>query len=442
VEQPLLQALFEDTEPRPLTVSELNAEVRALVERGFASVWVEGEVVDFKKYSSGHWYFSLNDGDAQVKCVCFRGTNFRIRFRPENGVTVRVRGRITFWEARGELKLQVESLEPAGEGALRAAFEQIKTRLEREGLFAEEIKRPIPFFPRRVGVVTSDSGAAFHDIVTVLARRARSVSIVLAPAHVQGEGAADSLRRAVNALNRYNSTLTVTERIDVLIIGRGGGSAEDLWAFNDEALARAIRASEIPVISAVGHEIDWTIADLIADLRAATPSAAAEIVAAREEDILATLRSSEERLIGLISHRVADARSATEGASSELSGRFAFVVQAADSRLSGISSRLSPLVLRASVAGLNNRVESLDQRRRVAMDRGMKTRGEGLAVCVAKLDALSPLGVLTRGYSITEGEDGRIIRDASTVARGDKLKIRLERGKLNAEVLSSEKNDG
>ncbi len=442
MEQPLLQALFEDTEPRPLTVSELTAEVRALVERSLASVWVEGEVVDFKKYSSGHWYFNLNDGDAQIKCVCYRGTNFRIRFRPENGVTVRVRGRITFWEARGELKLQVESLEPAGEGALRAAFEQIKARLEAEGLFADELKRPIPFFPRRVGVITSESGAALHDILTVLTRRARSVSIVFAAAQVQGEGAADSLRRALNALNRYNSGLPNAERIDVLILGRGGGSAEDLWAFNDEALARAIRASEIPVISAVGHEIDWTIADLIADLRAATPSAAAEVVAAREEDILTTFRSGEERLTDLIVHRLEDARLAIEAASDGLSSRFAYAVQTSNSRFAGIQSRLTPLVLRSTVAGLRNRVDSLDQRRRATIDRALTARGEKLAVCAAKLDALSPLGVLTRGYSITQAEDGRVIRDASSVAAGDKLKIHLERGKLSAEVLSSEKGDG
>jgi exodeoxyribonuclease VII large subunit len=283
LEGPLLQALFDLEERRPWTVSELNAQVRASVERQFASVWVEGEVVDFKQFSSGHWYFNLNDGSAQLKCVCWKGTNFKIRFRPQNGITVRVRGRLTFWEQKGELKLTVDSLEPSGEGALRAAFEQIKAALDAEGLFAPELKRPLPFFPQRIGVVTSRSGAAYHDIVNVLTRRARSVSIVFAAAQVQGEGAADSIRRALAALNRYNASLDVCDRIDVLIVGRGGGSAEDLWAFNDERLARAIRASSIPVISAVGHEIDWTICDLIADERAATPSAAAEMVAAREE---------------------------------------------------------------------------------------------------------------------------------------------------------------
>jgi exodeoxyribonuclease VII large subunit len=292
--EPLFQMLFEQpeaaAEPKPLTVSELNAQVRIAVEKGFASVWVEGEVVGFMQASSGHWYFNLNDGDSQIKCVCWKGTNYRVRFRPQNGITVRVRGRITFWETKGELKLVVDSLEPSGEGALRAAFEQIKAKLEGEGLFAPEKKRPIPFFPRRVAVVTSRTGAAYHDIHTVLTRRARSVSILLLPALVQGEGSADSVRQAIVDANAFNRRLAGSDRIDVLIVGRGGGSAEDLWAFNDEMLARAIRASEIPVISAVGHEIDWTIADLICDLRAATPSAAAEIVAGREEDILYTIK--------------------------------------------------------------------------------------------------------------------------------------------------------
>ncbi len=291
----LLQSLFDESEHRPLTVSELNAEVRSAIERQFGSVWVEGEIVNFTAAASGHWYFNLNDGTAQIKAVCWKGSNYRIRFKPQNGITVRVRGRISFYEARGETQIVVESLEPAGEGALRAAFEQIKAKLEREGLFAPELKRPIPFFPRRVAVVTSRTGAAYHDIHHMLTRRARSVSILLAPTLVQGEGAADSIRKAVEDINSYSHGLPEAEKIDVMIVGRGGGSAEDLWAFNDEMLARAIRLSEIPIISAVGHEIDWTISDLIADLRAATPSSAAEIVAGREEDIFADLKTAETR---------------------------------------------------------------------------------------------------------------------------------------------------
>ncbi|KXK04739.1 MAG: exodeoxyribonuclease VII large subunit, partial [Acidobacteria bacterium OLB17] len=248
----LFDAILEDEgereRPRPLTVSELNLEIGARLEAHFSNVWVEGEVVNFKVASSGHWYFDLNDGTSQIRCACWKGTNFRIRFRPKNGICVRVRARVNFWRERGELSLTVESLEPSGEGALAAAYQQIFERLEREGLFAPELKRPLPFFPQRIGVVTSKSGAAFHDILSVITRRARSVSIVLAPARVQGEGAADSVRRALAALNEYNGRLDKASKLDVIIVGRGGGSAEDLAAFNDEMLARAIRASDVPVI--------------------------------------------------------------------------------------------------------------------------------------------------------------------------------------------------
>lgn len=418
-----------------MTVSELNSEVRGAIERKFSSVWVEGEVVGFSRPSSGHWYFNLNDGDAQVKCVCWKTTNFRIRFRPENGVTVRVRGRLTVYEPRGEYQLVVDSLEPSGEGALRAAYEQIRGRLESEGLFAEELKRPIPFFPRRVGVVTSRSGAAFHDIVTVLTRRAQSVRIVLAAAHVQGEGAADTIRRAIKYLNEYNHRIEPSERLDVLIVGRGGGSGEDLWAFNDEALARAIRASEIPVISAVGHEIDTTIADLVADLRAPTPSAAAEMVAAREEDIVYTFSAGEQRLTALIAHRLSDHAARLDSANAGLEFGSQQRITTARDAFSGVVSRLSSDKLRAKSTSLGGKLDSLTTRASVATQRHSARCGEMLGVQMAKLDTLSPLAVLTRGYSITQTEDGCILREPGQVKKGDRLKIQLERGKLDAEVL-------
>ena len=434
----LLDALFDETERRPMTVSELNAEVRGAVEKRFSSVWVEGEVVGFMQASSGHWYFNLNDGESQIKCVCWKGTNFRVRFRPQNGITIRIRGRLTFWETKGELKLVVDSLEPSGEGALRAAFEQIKAKLEAEGLFADELKRSIPYFPRRVAVVTSRTGAAYHDIHNVLTRRARSVSILLIPAVVQGEGSAESIRQAIADVNNYNALLDAVRRIDVLIVGRGGGSAEDLWAFNDELLARAIRSSAIPVISAVGHEIDWTIADLICDLRAATPSAAAEIVAGREEDIVATIRSGETRMSSAVEYKMLNAISTTRDAISRLQTGFAAASQLARDRHAHISGRLTPATLAARTSAANNSLDMLAQRRTSAMNRGLAARSEKLGLQIGKLDALSPLSVLARGYSITQNEDGRILRDAAAAKPGDKLKIRLERGKLNAEVLSSE----
>lgn len=421
-----------------MTVSELNAEVREALERQFASVWVEGEVVNFTAHASGHWYFNLNDGDSQIKCVCWKGTNYRIRFKPQNGVTVRLRGRLSFYEARGETQIVVESLEPSGEGALAAAYQQIKAKLDAEGLFAEELKRPIPFLPRKVGVITSKTGAAYHDILTVLTRRAQSVSVLLIPALVQGEGSADSIRSAVNGVNEYNRTLDENERIDVLIVGRGGGSAEDLWAFNDEMLARAIRASEIPVISAVGHEIDVTIADFVADMRAATPSAAAEIVAGREEDIVRGLHACEERLISILDYKMLDARTSVSEATNNLQYSFSASVQRANSRFADVASRLTPATLTAKAVSIRNLLDTVEQRRKFAIEQALNLRSESLKLQMAKLDALSPLAVLTRGYSITQSEDGAILRDASAVKPGEKLKIRLERGKLNAEVLSSE----
>lgn len=421
-----------------MSVSELNSEVRALLERQFGSVWVEGEVVSFTQASSGHWYFNLNDGTSQIRCVCWKGTNYRVRFKPQNGITVRVRGKLTLYAAKGEFQLVVESLEPSGEGALRAAFEQIKATLDAEGLFAPELKRQIPFLPRRVGVITSRTGAAFWDILNVLTRRAKSVSILLAPTFVQGEGAADSIRQAVLDLNAYNLIVAESERIDVLIVGRGGGSAEDLWAFNDEMLARAMRSSLIPVISAVGHEIDWTISDLIADLRAATPSAAAEMVAGREEDIVYDLYLSEERLFGLIERKMVEIGTQTANSVIQLESGFAASLQRANMRFADLAARLTPATLKAKAVALASNIHLLEQRCGTALSRNLQSKEEALNVQMAKLNALSPLAVLTRGYSITETASGSVLRDARNTKPGDKLKIQLERGKLDAEVLKSE----
>ena len=438
MDNPLLQTLFEEPERRPLSVSELNAEVRGALERQFSNIWVEGEVVNFVAASSGHWYFNLNDGSAQIKCVCWKGTNFRIRFKPQNGITVRVRGKISFYPARGETQIVVESLEPSGEGALRAAFEQIKASLEREGLFAPELKRPLPFFPRKVAVVTSSTGAAYHDIYNVLTRRAGTVSIVLVPTLVQGEGAADSIRKAVCDTNEYNLTLPDTDKIDVMIVGRGGGSAEDLWAFNDEQLARAIRSSSIPVISAVGHEIDWTIADMVADLRAPTPSAAAEIVAGREIDLINGLISAEQTLSQLISYRVLETRGDVDGVIGRMNESFAVGFRTIRDRYNLSASRLTPQTVMARLAAAESRLTLLDHRRKAEAKRCVNAKIDALKLQIAKLDALSPLAVLIRGYSITQAVDGRVLRDPSETKPGDRLVIRLEKGKLDAEVIAAE----
>ena len=457
-DHPLLAALFEaEDERRPFTVSELNAEIKAAVERQFASVWVEGEVVDFRRAASGHWYFNLNDGSAQLKCVCWKGTNFKVRFKPENGLMVRVRGRLDYWAAKGELKLNVESLEPFGEGALMVAFEQIKAKLAAEGLFDEAIKRMLPPFPRRIGVVTSPTGAALHDILTVLKRRARTVSVVLVPTQVQGETAGEQIARAIATVNEYCGGCLDDERIDVLIVGRGGGSAEDLWAFNEEIVARAIRASAIPVISAVGHEVDFTIADFVADLRAATPSAAAELVAQAETELCERIDRRFGKLKDLMEMRLLNTRNEVQGLSSasvfaDFPARVAGLrfrvdqaefhakiakdakVRRAGDRLSAIAARLAPVGLSAKVSENRKRLALLEHRSATAASGMTESRHHDLERAMAKLDALSPLSVLTRGYSITQKPGGEIVRDAHQTTAGERLNVRLSRGELEVDV--------
>src|SRR5881392_3216015 len=251
--QPLLASLFDETERQPVSVSELTASIRSALEKRFASVWVEGEISNFRAQNSGHWYFTLKDEFAQMRCACYRSSNQRIRFRPEDGLQMRARGRVSVYEQKGEYQLIVEALEPVGAGALQLAFEQTKARLQAEGLFAAELKRAIPIFPRRIGVVTSPSGAALRDIINVISRRTRSVHLLVAPARVQGDGAAGEIAQAIKILNEHHVRGSHDNGIDVIIVGRGGGSIEDLWAFNEEAVARAIRNSVIPLISGVGH---------------------------------------------------------------------------------------------------------------------------------------------------------------------------------------------
>jgi exodeoxyribonuclease VII large subunit len=406
----LLDSLFDDQKARPLSVSELTAEVKIELERRFASVWVEGEIVNFIEANSGHWYFNLNDGFSQIKAVCFRGTNFRIRFKPANGQSVRVRGRISVFEKRGEYQLLADSLEPAGEGALKAAYEQIKIRLESEGLFAQERKRALPFFPKRVGVITSPSGAVIHDIMNVLTRRTRSVSVVLVPVRVQGETAGEEVAAAIKLTNKFNEKTIEKNGIDVLIVARGGGSAEDLWAFNEESVARAIYGSKIPVISAIGHETDVTIADLVADLRAPTPSAAAELVAVHEAELANYISDQERTLSKLLSWKLLEAKNDVQ------------------------ALRLAPVFARfpQKIKDLNRSLGDFQARgEKLLRDRWAKA-DERLKVGMASLDALSPLGVLRRGYSITYKENGRVLTKAADALKAEKIKVQLARGSVEA----------
>lgn len=457
MDQPLLASLFEAIEPRAVSVSELSADIKAALERQFSYVWVEGEIVNFVEAASGHWYFSLTDGDSFLKAACFKGQNYRIRFKPSNGLQVRCLGRITLYDRRGEYQLMVDSLEPVGEGALTVAFEQIKAKLMREGLFDEELKRPIPPFPRRVGIVTSPTGAAVHDILTVLDRRARSVDVVIIPAQVQGEGAAKQIADAIRLANEYCKGCLEDARIDVLIVGRGGGSAEDLWAFNEERVARAIRGSAIPVISAVGHEIDFTIADMAADLRAPTPSAAAEIVAQSESEVLRRIGQLTGDLtrgieyLMLAAHadlqslemapvftefpaRVRDMQYEVEDRFADAEAAILARIERQDERLRSVACRLSPAHLSARAAGISERLSLLEYRSRGAAA-DLTARGHAeLETSMARLDALSPLGVLTRGYSITQKASGEIVRDPHQTGVGERLSIRVAGGKIGAQV--------
>jgi exodeoxyribonuclease VII large subunit len=423
-------------------------------------VWIEAEIVNFTAANSGHWYFTLHDGDSQLRAACYVRNNLRIRFQPFDGLQVRVRGKLSVYQPKGEYQMLVESLQPVGEGALKVAFEQVKAKLTREGLFDEALKRELPFFPKRVGVVTSPNGAAFHDVLNVLSRRTRTVNVVLIPTRVQGETASEEIEAAIKLANRHNQTSV--EKIDVLIVGRGGGSSEDLWAFNEERVARTIRASDIPIISAVGHETDFTIADFASDRRAPTPRAAAEIVAESEDGIANFLLQKRQDLFQLIDYkllasradlqelalsaiftefpqRVKDWRYEIEDATEHLRESFKELIKKNEQRLKSLTNRISPLRLAATLNEKKTRLAVLRQKQTAAINDLTDAKISKLRIGMASLDALSPLSVLSRGFSIVETEAGAILRDAADVKANEDVKIRLARGKIKAKVTTVEK---
>lgn len=459
--QPLFASLFDEVERRPLSVSELTESVRKAIEARFASVWVEGEISNFKAHSSGHWYFTIKDEGAQLRAKCFRSANSRIRFRPTDGLHVRARGRLSVYEARGDYEMIVEALDPVGAGALQVAFEQLRDRLQAEGLFANELKRPLPVFPGRVGVITSPTGAAIRDILNVISRRTRTVHVLFSPARVQGEGAGRDIARAIKLVNEHHANAQREERhhdlVDVLIVGRGGGSTEDLWAFNEEEVARAIRASVIPVISAVGHETDFTIADFVSDRRAATPSAAAELVAAREDQMCSAIEQLGQTLSRLIRYRIVNARArvqeqALSQAFAEVRGRLrdaatstssarhrlqilmSEVLRDARLRADYLNRVLEPAQLRSLLREAQVRFDSAYTGCTTAIESQMAGAEKRFALATASLDALSPLAVLQRGYAIAQREDGTLLRDAKSVAIGDSVQVRLARGRIRTRV--------
>lgn len=420
--QPLFNALFDEEERKPLTVSQLTNSIRISLESRFASVWVEGEISNFKDHSSGHWYFTLKDQNAQLRAKCFRSANTRIRFRPANGLHVRARGRLSVYALRGEYELVVDALDPVGAGALQIAFEQLRDRLQAEGLFAKELKRPLPVFPRRVGIVTSPTGAAIRDILNVISRRTRTVHVLFSPAKVQGDSAGPSIARAIQFINQYHERALregrTADLVDVLIVGRGGGSTEDLWAFNQEEVARAIRKSAIPVISAVGHETDFTIADFVSDMRAPTPSAAAELVAAHEDQLCSALDQLGRQMNRLMRYRIVDLRSRVQE-------------QALSHAFDEVKSRLR---------NARRRFDAASTACNLAMESSLQEARERLGLAAASLDALSPLAVLQRGYAIAQDASGTPLRDAASVSTGDQVRVRLAKGSLQTRVEAVEEN--
>lgn len=459
--EPLFNALFDNVQRRPLTVSQLTGAIRTHIESRFNAIWVEGEISNFKSHSSGHWYFTLKDSNAQLHAKCFRSANQRIRFRPTDGMHVRARGKLTVYAPRGEYELVVETLEPVGAGALRVAFEQLRDRLKAEGLFAPELKRPLPVFPRRVGVVTSPTGAAIRDILNVISRRTRTVHVLFAPARVQGDLAGPDIANAIRFINVYHERALrdgrTNDLVDVLIVGRGGGSTEDLWAFNTEEVARAIRKSAIPVISAVGHETDFTIADFVADHRAPTPSAAAEIVAAHEGQICASLDHLGRQLERVMRYRIVNARSRVQHhalsqafdevksrlrnakidvstASHQLEVAISQTLRDAQDQAILVSQQLSSVPLKTRLATARARFDTVAAACNAAIERNVSDGRERLALATASLDALSPLAVLHRGYAIAQDKNGKLLRDADAVEVGDEVQVRLAKGSLHARV--------
>lgn len=430
------------------TVSRLNREARSLLERELGAVWIEGEISNLARPRSGHWYFSLKDEAAQTRCAMFKSRNSLLGFEPSEGNHVIARARVGLYEPRGEFQLVVEHMEPAGEGMLRIKFEQLKRKLSAEGLFAVERKQTLPAWPTRIGIVTSPSGAAIRDIVSVLGRRNPAIELVLYPASVQGSNAAPELTRAIKLANARNEC-------DVLIVGRGGGSLEDLWAFNEESVARAIFGSSIPVVSAVGHEIDFTIADLVADVRAPTPSASAEICSPDRDEIIGALQTFEHRIVNAMIRKNAalndrlrhlHARLQHPGRRLEqLHQRIDELMQRLPAAFSvGIQLRLSSLAaLRARIGACDpqhrithygNRIVDSSRRLIAAIRTRITSRQAALDEYVRALRAVSPEATLHRGYAIVTGADGTIARDANNFVRGDRVSAKLAIGRLALSV--------
>src|SRR6202521_3152489 len=441
-------------ERRVWSVTELTVKIRDLLARNFTDILVEGEISNCREASSGDIYCTLKDERTQIRCVCFKTQVRAMKFRPEDGLRVTVRGSITVYEARGDYQIYVESFEPVGLGALQLAFEQLKKRLEAEGLFSQERKKPLPVLPRCIGLITSPRGAAVRDVVRILRRRFPNVQLTLYPVRVQGEGAAGEIVRALQFFNRRQS-------VDVVILARGGGSMEDLWSFNEEIVARAIAASTIAIISGVGHETDFTIADFVADVRASTPSAAAELVVQTRREFDKHISELRETLAGLIRYRLLEFSrkvhelSARRGfrrpldllrqqrqRADEMTSRLALGLRArleqSRKRFTAAHLRIASFDFRVKIAAFRLRLEKSTAELGVRAERLLRTKRDHWQRLTVQLQERSPLRVLERGYAIATDAAGNLLRDAAQVALGDTVAIQLHRGRLTTEVKKKE----
>ncbi|HBC3407318.1 TPA: exodeoxyribonuclease VII large subunit [Vibrio parahaemolyticus] len=442
--------MLSKTNQNIFTVSRLNAEVRLLLENEMGIVWLVGEISNFSAPVSGHWYLTLKDSRAQVKCAMFRGNNRRVTFKPANGNQVLVKARLSLYEPRGDYQLIIESMQPEGDGRLQQEFEELKMKLAAEGLFAQTNKLPLPEHPKRVGIITSKTGAALYDILDVLKRRDPSLPVVIYPTMVQGDDAAIQIAQAIGRANSRNEC-------DVLIIGRGGGSLEDLWCFNNEILARTIAASQIPIISAVGHEVDITIADFVADVRAPTPSAAAELVSrdnshkdqslvAKQHKLASAMRyylAQQKQQSAQLLHRLERQHPSYQlqrqsQQLDELDMRLRRAMQRfIDTRQQAVERKHHRLQLNSPVKHLaqqKSRLERIEHKLMDAMDRKLLTMRHQLAIAAEKLDTVSPLATLKRGYSITQTDQGKVVTSADDVKTGDLLVTRLANGEIHSTV--------
>ncbi|MEE9954196.1 exodeoxyribonuclease VII large subunit [Enterobacter quasihormaechei] len=442
--------MLSSQSPSIYTVSRLNQTVRLLLEQEMGQVWISGEISNFTQPASGHWYFTLKDDTAQVRCAMFRNSNRRVTFRPQHGQQVLVRANITLYEPRGDYQIIVESMQPAGEGLLQQKYEQLKAMLTAEGLFDQQFKKPLPSPAHCVGVITSKTGAALHDILHVLKRRDPSLPVIIYPTAVQGDDAPGQIVRAIELAN-------ARQECDVLIVGRGGGSLEDLWSFNDERVARAIFASLIPVVSAVGHETDVTIADFVADLRAPTPSAAAEVVSRNQQELLRQIQNGQQRLEMAMDYFLANrTRRFTQlhhrlqqqhpqlrlvrqqTVLERLRQRMNFAIDTqlkrAVSRQQRVTQRLNQQNPQPTIYRAQTRIQQLEYRLAENIRSRLSTTRERFGNAVTHLEAVSPLSTLARGYSVTTATDGKVLKQTKQVKAGDVLTTRLSDGWVESEV--------